>query len=55
MIRVPTEVNDDSGRLIVTVQAVSIRRALELVKSRYPDGEVRVSFPYTIWAQQLRY
>ena len=34
-----------ASRLFVSVQARSIRRAVEIAKDRYPGADVRVSFP----------
>lgn len=45
MIRVTIEVIEDSRRCLVTVCADDIRRALELVRSRYGWGEASVVFP----------
>jgi hypothetical protein len=45
MIQVLIEVDSGFARFGVWAQAVSIRRALELVTARFPDADLRVSFP----------
>jgi hypothetical protein len=45
MIKVSVEVRSGTARFRVSVQAQSIRRALGMVESRYPHGEVRLVFP----------
>jgi hypothetical protein len=45
MIKVSVEVSSGTARFRVSVQAQSIRRALGMVESRYPHGEVRLVFP----------
>jgi hypothetical protein len=45
MIKVSVEVRRGTARFRVGVQAESIRRALGVVGSRYPHGEVRLVFP----------
>jgi len=45
MVKVSVEVQSGTARFRVTVQAQSVRRALNLVGGRYPEDEVRVEFP----------
>jgi len=45
MIRIFVEVNGGAFRLEVAVQAGSISEALNVVKDRYPAGDIRVRFP----------
>jgi hypothetical protein len=45
MVKVSVVVRNGTARFRVGVQAQSIGRALSLVRGRYPQGEVRVSFP----------
>ena len=45
MIAVTVEVRDGAAVFNVAVRAESIRRAVSLVKARYPGGEVGVKLP----------
>ena len=45
MVKVSVEVRSGTARFRVSVQAESIRKALGMVKARYPSGEVGVLFP----------
>ena len=45
MVRISVEVKSGAARFRVGVQAPSIRKALSMVKGRYPLGVVRVAFP----------
>ena len=45
MVKVSVEVRSGTARFRVSVQAESIRKALGMVKARYPQGEVGVLFP----------
>ncbi len=45
MVRVSIEVYDGAARFSVAVQAESIRRAVSIMGSRYPNSDVRVRFP----------
>jgi hypothetical protein len=45
MVKVSVEVRSGTARFCVSVQAESIRKALGMVKARYPQGEVGVVFP----------
>ena len=45
MVKVPILIREGASRLFVSVQARSIRRAVEIAKDRYPGADVRVSFP----------
>ena len=45
MVKVCVEVHSGSARFSVAVRAESIRRALSLVRKRYPMGEAEVKFP----------
>ena len=45
MVSVPIRVRKGSSCFDVSVQARSIRRAVEIAADRYPDAAVRVSFP----------
>ena len=45
MVKVSVEVRSSAARFRVSVQAESIRKALGMVKARYPQGEVGVHFP----------
>jgi hypothetical protein len=45
MVKVSVEVRSGTARFRVSVQAQSIRKALDMVGARYPGGEVRVVFP----------
>jgi hypothetical protein len=45
MVKVSIEVTSGAARFRVSVQAESIRKALGMVKVRYPQGEVGIVFP----------
>lgn len=45
MVRVSVEVDDGAAKFRVTVQAESIRRALEIAGDGKPGRNVRVIFP----------
>jgi hypothetical protein len=45
MVKVSVEVISGTARFRVSVQAESIRKALGMVKARYPSGKVGVLFP----------
>jgi hypothetical protein len=45
MIEVSIEVGNGAARFGVAVRAESSRRAVETVKTRYPDADVRVVYP----------
>jgi hypothetical protein len=45
MVKVSIEVSSGAAHFDVGVQAESIRRAMSLVRERYPMGEVRLKFP----------
>ena len=45
MVRAPFEVSDNGVSSRVMVLAESLRRAEEVLRSKYPDGEVRLVFP----------
>jgi hypothetical protein len=45
VIRVTVDVVSDAARSMVTVQAESIRRAVEIAKEHSPSCNVRVAFP----------
>jgi hypothetical protein len=45
MVKVSVEVRSGTARFRVSVQAESIRKALGMVKARYPSGEVGVVLP----------
>lgn len=45
MVKVSIEVDSGVTRLNVVVLAGSIRRAVSIVKYRYPGDDVRVKFP----------
>jgi hypothetical protein len=44
MVRVPILIREGASRFFVSVQARSIRRAVEIAKARYPGADVRTSF-----------
>jgi hypothetical protein len=48
LVKVPILIREGASRLFVSVQARSIRRAVEIAKARYPGADVRVSFPIDI-------
>jgi hypothetical protein len=45
MIKVSMEVREGAALSIATVQAESIREAVNITRERYPGREVRVIFP----------
>jgi predicted DNA-binding transcriptional regulator YafY len=45
MVKVSIEVSSGAAHFDVGVQAESIRRAMSLVRERYPKGSVKVKFP----------
>lgn len=45
MVRIAIEVYDEESPIMVSARAASIRRAEDIVRSRYPGSEVRVVFP----------
>jgi hypothetical protein len=45
MVKVTVQVRSGTAHFRVSVQAESIRKALEVVGARYPSGEVGVVFP----------
>jgi len=45
MIKVSMEVREGTALSIATVQAESIREAVNITRGRYPGREVRVIFP----------
>ena len=45
MVRISVEVNSSVARFSVSVQAVSIERALEIVERQNPGKDCKVSFP----------
>jgi hypothetical protein len=45
MVRVPIWIREGASRFEVSVQARSIRRAVDVAAALYPGAEVRVSFP----------
>ena len=45
MVRVSIRIREGASRFDVSVQAQSIRRALGIAGDRYPNADVRVSFP----------
>jgi hypothetical protein len=45
MVRVWILIQEGASRVAVSVQAQSIRRAVEIAAARYPGADVRVSFP----------
>jgi len=45
VVKVCVEVRSGAARFSVAVRAESIRRALSLVRERYPVGEAEVKFP----------
>lgn len=44
-MRAPFEVSGERGSFKVKVRAESVRRAEEVLRSEYPDSEVRLVFP----------
>jgi hypothetical protein len=45
VVKVSIEVRSGAARFSVAVRAESIRRALSLVRERYPKGEAQVKLP----------
>ena len=45
MVKVSIEVRKGASRFAVAVSAESMRRAVSLVRGRYPGGDCRVLFP----------
>lgn len=45
MIRAPFEVSGEGGSFRVKVQAASMRRAEKVLRSKYPNGDVRLVLP----------
>ena len=45
MVRAPFEVSDNGISSRVMVLAESLRRAEEVLRAKYPEGEVRLVFP----------
>ena len=45
MVRVSIRIREGASRFDVSVQAQSIRRAVGIAADRYPNADVRVSFP----------
>ncbi len=45
MVKIPIEVRNGHTSFDVTVQAESIKQAVNLVRDRYPGGDVRLKFP----------
>lgn len=45
MVRIAIEVYGEESPITVSARAPSIRRAEDIVRSRYPGSEVRVVFP----------
>jgi hypothetical protein len=45
MVRVSIRIREGASRFDVSVQAQSIRRAVEIAAARYPNADVWVSFP----------
>ena len=45
MVRVPIRIREGASRFDVSVQALSICRAVRIAADRYPNADVRVSFP----------
>jgi hypothetical protein len=45
MVRVSIRIREGASRFDASVQAQSIRRAAEIAADRYPNADVRVSFP----------
>lgn len=44
VVRIAIEVYDEESPIMVSARAASIRRAEDIVRSRYPGSEVRVVF-----------
>jgi len=45
MVRVPIRIREGASCFDVSVQAQSTRRAVGIAADRYPNADVRVSFP----------
>ena len=45
MVRVPIRIREGASCFDVSVQALSICRAVRIAADRYPNADVRVSFP----------
>jgi hypothetical protein len=45
LVRAPFEISDNGVSSRVMVLAESLRRAEEVLRSKYPEGEVRLVFP----------
>ena len=45
MVSVPIWIREGASRFEVSVQASSIRRAVDIAAALYPGADVRVSFP----------
>jgi uncharacterized Zn finger protein len=45
MVRVSIRIREGASRFNVSVQAQSIPQAVEIAADRYPEADVRVSFP----------
>jgi hypothetical protein len=45
MVSVAILIREGASHVVVSVQARSIRRAVEIAAARYPGVDVRVSFP----------
>ena len=45
MVRVPIRIREGASYFDVSVQALSICRAVRIAADRYPNADVRVSFP----------
>ena len=45
MVKISIEVRNGTARLHVSVQAWSIQQAMNFVRERYPNTDVRVRFP----------
>jgi hypothetical protein len=45
MVKIEIEVHGEEDPIRVSARAPSIRRAEDIVRSRYPDSDVRVVFP----------
>jgi hypothetical protein len=45
MVRVSIQIREGASSFDVSVQAQSIRRAVEIAAARYPGADLRVSFP----------
>jgi hypothetical protein len=45
LVRAPFEVSENGASSRVMVLAESLRRAEEVLRSKYPEGEIRLVFP----------